>query len=142
VFVYDTTNQLARYHVNGNLMAIDGLYEQAIDAAVLPNVRSVQMPRSLAMGGRNIQEPGDIFDWGLIDDVRVWNYPRSPEQIAQMYVAFAGGTACFGPVEFDVNGDCKADMLDIKKTADTWLECTLVYPGGAADGCLDPVIPD
>jgi len=121
-------------------MAINGLYEQAIDAAVLPNLRSVQMPRSLSMGGRNIQEPGAIFDCGLIDDVRVFNYPVSASGIAQMYVDFvAGGTACIGPVEFDVNGDCKVDWLDIKELADNWLECNLLYAGGAADGCLDPV---
>ena len=72
----------------------------------------------------------DYWD-GKIDDVRVYNYGVSPEEIAQLYYDVTGIATCLNAPIYDLDGDCVVSLADFAKIADAWLTCGL-YP---AAGC-------
>ncbi len=63
---------------------------------------------------------------GLIDDVKIYNYPMDPLEIAQEYTSISGMPVCLTPSSWDFNGDCKVDLEDFADFATNWLECGLV----------------
>ena len=60
---------------------------------------------------------------GLIDDVKVWNYPLSFEELSAEYNAVAGGYGCMTRPEMDLNNDCTVNVLDFAEFAGDWLHC-------------------
>ena len=62
---------------------------------------------------------------GYIDDVRIYNYARSLEEIADEYKAVYPGILCIDPDftgrEFDFNGNCVVDLADFAAMAEAWL---------------------
>ena len=73
----------------------------------------------------------DAYFNGLMDEVRVYNYALSDDQIAAQYVQDNGGAAfCQTKPAYDFTGDCKVTVADFALFADQWLECG-IYP--AAD---------
>jgi hypothetical protein len=63
---------------------------------------------------------------GLIDDLRLYNYPLSAVEAASLYLAGKPGeTICLGSIPYDLNGDCKVDMGDLALLVDAWLQCQL-----------------
>ncbi|AQQ10028.1 Immunoglobulin I-set domain protein [Sedimentisphaera cyanobacteriorum] len=69
-----------------------------------------------------------------MDDVRIYNYALSPEEIAQLYYDVSGEPICIDPPDpaYDLSGpegmpDCKVDMYDFVQIAKKWFECGL-YP--------------
>lgn len=70
--------------------------------------------------------PGLSFT-GSVDDVKVWNYARTCEQVAQDFYDVSGVPGCCGPIadQYDTNEDCKVDIVDIAAFLEDWLECGL-----------------
>ena len=69
---------------------------------------------------------------GLLDDVRIWNYPLDPVTIAKLYIAFKPDEkVCIGSIPMDVSGpdgesDCVVDIFDFTEIAAQWLDCNIV----------------
>ena len=65
---------------------------------------------------------------GIVDDLRLYNYPLSADEVAALYLAGKPGeTICRGSIPYDLNDDCKVDMGDLTLLVDAWLQCQL-YP--------------
>ena len=71
------------------------------------------------------------FFWGILDDVKVYNYARTTEQIANDYLAVKGGWVCNneGTVDltYDFNNDCQVDLGDFALLAADWLNSNRIY---------------
>jgi hypothetical protein len=80
----------------------------------------------LIFGAETVE--GDVSVYlGLMDEVKIWNYPVDKYEIADMYLEFNPGQAlCVEPVEYDLNGDCVMDLEDITVLANNWLGCNIV----------------
>ncbi|MBN2211613.1 MAG: LamG domain-containing protein [Sedimentisphaerales bacterium] len=64
---------------------------------------------------------------GSLDDVRIYNYPLNPFEVATVYTDFMpGATICAEAVPNDLNGDCIVDLADFAIFASTWLNCNEV----------------
>jgi len=68
--------------------------------------------------GRN-SEKTDRFYNGLIDDVRIYNYALSVDEIA--------GILCTEPIKSDLDGNCKVDFRDFALLLSDWLSCNLPW---------------
>lgn len=95
----------------------------ATGTVTLPNV----VTRMNCYLGRS-EWNGDFLFQGLMDDVRIYNYPLSAEDIAQQYldatpeedyVCLPGSN----PLTYDVNKDCRVNLADIAELAQNWLGC-------------------
>ncbi|MBN2064009.1 MAG: hypothetical protein JW745_04325 [Sedimentisphaerales bacterium] len=80
------------------------------------------------------QWPDDPFYTGLIDDLVVYNYALSADEVAELYTSSTGTSICITPIEMDIAGpdgvgvkDCKVDMYDFAALAQMWLKCN-IYP--------------
>ena len=74
---------------------------------------------------------GDAYFTGQLDEIRVYNYALTDDEIAQQYFVDAGVGACQNKPTYDYNGDCKVTVADFAMFATQWLNCGL-YP---ADEC-------
>lgn len=63
--------------------------------------------------------------YGILDDVRIYNYARTTEQIANDYLAVKGGWICnnegAADLTYDFNDDCRIDLADFAMFAADWL---------------------
>lgn len=88
----------------------------------------------ISIGGRETENSVD----GAIDDVRIYSYPLTAVQIAQLYVDFEHDKyVCMEEAEnpltaFDLNKDCMVNLADLALFAAQWLECQR-YPQSACD---------
>ena len=71
---------------------------------------------------------------GALDDVRIYNYALSPEEVGQLYYDVTGEPACVEPPQIgDFDNDCDVDLEDLLSgMISNWLNCGL-YP---MEGCL------
>ncbi|MBN1845210.1 MAG: immunoglobulin domain-containing protein [Sedimentisphaerales bacterium] len=100
---------------------IDGQWENGwVDTAPL----SVQT-KPVVIGAET--DDGQWPYTGLVDDVRVYNYPLSSFDIALLYISIRqSAVICAEPVTIDYNNDCIQDLLDFAIFARTWLLCNNV----------------
>lgn len=63
---------------------------------------------------------------GLLDDVRIWNYPLDKYEIADLYLEFKDGPVCIESIEYDFDADCVMNINDIMVLAENWLGCNIV----------------
>ncbi|TFG48059.1 MAG: hypothetical protein E4H40_05325 [Candidatus Brocadiia bacterium] len=99
---------------------------------MLPNLTT------FGIGARNPSDIAYMFDQGLFDDIRIYNYGLSPLNVASLYTEFiTDESVCLNGVypQFDLNGDCVFDIEDFAEIAATWLECNLV------PDCIEPQLP-
>lgn len=76
-----------------------------------------------------VQEPAGTFDYaGLIDELSIWTYPLTQNEIAQMYANTSGNSVCVAKVEYDFNDDCIVDLGDFAMLAQAWLNTNIVVP--------------
>lgn len=71
----------------------------------------------------------DVLDspvTGMIDDVKIYNYPLAPLEIATEYATISGTPVCLTKPALDYNGNCKVDMYDFAEFAAHWLDCGIV----------------
>ena len=82
-------------------------------------------------------EQGQAPYTGVLDDVRLWNYPLSAVEIAEFYLEFIEGEdICVNEhqdwLELSFVGGpgdpsfCKIDIEDIAEFLTAWMECNLV----------------
>ncbi|HRU15031.1 MAG TPA: immunoglobulin domain-containing protein [Anaerohalosphaeraceae bacterium] len=113
VVVHDPVTTLATLYKNGVPIASGGV--------AVPN----NIVRTSNFIGRS-NWTADAYYAGRIDDVRIYNYPLSEEEIAALYAAAEGPYCRFRP-EFDLTGDCYVKLDDFAVLAQHWLECGF-YP--------------
>ncbi len=82
---------------------------------------------NLIIGGASVT--GSYYNYlGSVDDVRIYNYPLSPSQIAEVYREMKGGWICLGVPAMDTTGpegvsDCRVDIYELAAYAEAWLDC-------------------
>jgi len=72
----------------------------------------------IGKGGKD--ETADAGWDGLLDDVRIYDYALSADQIVQLL--------CDRRPRGDLNRDCKVNLLDLVILASSWLDCGLILP--------------
>lgn len=75
---------------------------------------------------------GDAYYTGRMDEVRIYNYGKTPAEILAMYLEFRP-YACSGSLTYDFDGNCKVDLADFARFATQWLSCNRV----PVDTCLE-----
>ncbi len=97
----------------------------------IPNVLS----RNLCFIGRSNWPEWDSLYAGWMDDLRLYNYALTAEEVADVYLEPEDiDYACVQPVAFDLDGDCRIDLGDFAILAERWLNC------GRYPACI-PSIP-
>ncbi len=69
----------------------------------------------------------DAYFNGQLDEIRVYNYALTADEIAAQYYADGGVPACQVKPEADLNNDCQVTIADVAIMAAGWLDCGL-YP--------------
>ena len=70
---------------------------------------------------------------GQIDDFKIYNYAKTAEDIAREYmevrtdVEFICNMDDYDLADWDYNGNCRVDLLDLVEVAEHWLLDYLVY---------------
>ena len=96
-------------------MYVDGMLE-AVSAFTLANG-----PESTFRIGRN-DSLTERFE-GSIDDMQVFNFDLSAEEVVDIYFGETGTPTCiYGNPAADINGDCDVNLLDIAEVAGEWLD--------------------
>jgi hypothetical protein len=102
-------------------------------AAVTIDLSNVALPVTpVSIGGL-----GTDAIKGGVDEVRMYDYPLTPTQIAAMYLGFKpGGFICAeldgGISAYDLNKDCRINMADFALIATQWLECNRIPTGSCS----------
>jgi hypothetical protein len=110
---YDASSHSMKLFVDGDQRAAGTI-----------NLANAPLPaQEIAIGGL-----GTDAIRGAIDEVRIYNYPLTPAQIAEMYVGFRPGEyICVevenGIADYDLNKDCRINLADFALLASEWLEC-------------------
>lgn len=85
-----------------------------------PNILS----RNLCFIGRSNWPEWDSLYAGWMDDLRLYNYALSAQEVADVYLEREDiEYACIQPVAFDLDGDCRIDLSDLAILAERWLNC-------------------
>lgn len=64
----------------------------------------------------------DSFYAGMMDDMRIFNYAITADQVADLYSGVVG-SYCRNRPTYDFNGDCLVTLEDFLYFADYWLDC-------------------
>lgn len=86
------------------------------------------------IGGNNARGTVDTFfkSGSMLDDLKIYNYALTPEQVAAEFKAVTGNTLCivtsFDGDYYDRNGDCVVDLADFADFAAAWLATGLYQP--------------
>jgi len=115
---YDAASLTTRMYNNGELVATGSgfTYGTGVNSG-------------FKLGCNN--DNGSEFFYGVLDDVKVYNYARTTEQIAQDYLAVRGGWVCnyeLYDLPYDFNNDCIVDLADFAIFAEKWLDSYRIYP--------------
>ena len=72
---------------------------------------------------------GNLAFNGVLDDIRIYNYALSAEDVADIWYDVTGEPICVHPPDaaFDQDGDCLVTLADFAAFAGHWLECGF-YP--------------
>ncbi len=75
----------------------------------------------LVVGATN--NAGEILNnWdGLLDEIKIYNYPLTVEEIALEWQQGTGEVLCLHPPLYDLDNDCKIDMTDLILLAGEWI---------------------
>ena len=117
----DTTT-FGKIYINGQYGGRDGLYQPS------------ELPKPLNYIGKaiNTTDTPPNFN-GLIDEFKIYNYARTAEEIAQEYmdvmtnVEFICDMEDYDLADWDYDGNCQVDLLDLVEIAEKWLQNYLVY---------------
>lgn len=113
---YDATLKEGKIYVDGLLR------EQTVNTGV-PEIS----PADLIFGAE--LPDGSVNYIGLLDDVRIWNYPIDEYVAATLWTDFNPGTTiCVEDYPMDISGpagtpDCIVDLYDFAAIAEEWLVC-------------------
>ena len=107
----------ARLYVNGQLEGTGTITHDPVDiAATLNYVGKSQYP--------------DPFFNGIIDDMKVYSYARTTEEIAQDFLSLKDGWVCNNELydlPYDFDGNCQVDIGDFAIFAAAWMDSYRIY---------------
>ncbi len=110
----------ARMYVNGELEATNTVFTL--------NPIQVNMATNFIADSQYVADP--YFN-GLVDDLKIYNYARTTQQIADDYLDVRGDYICNNEVEalvYDFNDDCRTNLEDFAMFATEWLDTNRIYP--------------
>jgi len=116
------TGDTARLYINGTYANKGTIAHNPIDAAGPNNFLGES------------QWTSDPFFNGVIDDLMIYNYARTAEQIANDYMAVKGAYVEYicdmelYDLKYDFNNDCIVDIEDFAEFAATWMDSFRIYP--------------
>ena len=111
---YDDATGIAKWFINGEQVgtfgedlpiSFDGFQGQSL---YVGNCKSATSPQPYA---------------GLIDDLRLYNYPQEPVEVAVEYTNVIGGEICVELPAGDFTGDCYVNINDLVDFVESWLDC-------------------
>jgi hypothetical protein len=112
----------ATFDNGGTSIYVDGV----IDAcSSIVNYNNWTPDANMCIGTNLIADANTRFD-GAIDDVRLYNYPLSKVEMANIYLE-TEPYVCTASKAADLNGDCKVNFSDFVIFAQDWL-ITVDYP--------------
>lgn len=109
---------------------VDGELTNQVTSPVIPTIHTDPL-----LFGAQLPDGTNAYV-GVLDDIKVYSYPLSGEEIAEMYTSLNPGEwVCvggIGSVDGDVSGpegtpDCRVDLYDFAVFAQQWLDCAR-YP--------------
>ncbi|MBI9017591.1 MAG: hypothetical protein JEZ07_10065 [Phycisphaerae bacterium] len=124
---HDAVNQTSSIFVDGIV---------ARRAAQTNEIRLTDNPVKI---GTNNDGTAQYFA-GLVDELSIWNYALTEEEIGQMYVNVTGETICTSPVLYDFGGgevteeypngqpDCIVNLVDFAIFVNAWMDNNFVGP--------------
>jgi hypothetical protein len=102
---------------------IDGILRSS-SSGVLTKFSAWQYPMVLL--GRNVRGRVDGIFEGWLDDLKIYNYAFTSQEIVMQWYQDTGKKICmYGPPTYDMNGDCKVDLNDFLLFASYWLDSGL-----------------
>lgn len=116
---YDHMTKLRRIYVNGSF----------VDEKEEPDDLLVETTQYFGIGW---QKNDNAFNdksfpfYGAIDDVKIWNYALTTQEMATEYYTFTGDAVCWEAVPYDTNGDCIFNLADLAVYMQSWLDCNIV----------------
>jgi hypothetical protein len=113
-YAYNSVTGQASWYINNSLLWSGGRAFTGFDST--DNLIFVGAYKTLAATR--------LYD-GIIDDMRLYNYPLSTTEIGKLYAQGTGTTLCLKSVPNDLNGDCRVDFGDFALLASNWLKCNL-----------------
>ncbi len=64
---------------------------------------------------------------GALDEVKIYNYALTPEEVAEMYMADTGAqSVCRQYHQYDFDRNCYVDLGDLAVLAANWMNCNIV----------------
>ncbi len=117
----DVVSGIKRVYVNGLMEAEN----DAVSMALNPD-----QVMTIGAGSNETPDHGFFFN-DLIDDVRIYSYAKTADEVALLYHEITGKEVCTGYPEYDVTGpegkpDCVVDLYEFAEFAQHWLECNIV----------------
>ncbi len=109
---YDAASQTLSLYVDG-ILVNSGLRTAAVTTNSEPLVLGAEL------------SDGSVDYAGLLDEVRIWSYPRSKEEIGQEYYDVTGVVPCindFAGSVYDFDDNCIVDLADFAIFAAYWLD--------------------
>ncbi|OXU15792.1 LamG-like jellyroll fold domain-containing protein [Sedimentisphaera salicampi] len=114
-------DEQGKLYVNGTLAAVGGPFKTS------RNELPVQLMSDMRDENGTLWRP----TYGVFDEIKMYNYALSSDEVAEQYYQITGETVCTEPespvLQFDFNGDCKVDLADFALMAGDWNESNL-YP--------------
>ncbi|HOT73879.1 MAG TPA: immunoglobulin domain-containing protein [Anaerohalosphaeraceae bacterium] len=111
---------------------VDGLLVHGFNFVFPSTFVDWQYP--MAVLANNVRGTVGEFFPGQVDDLRIYNYRMTPEEIAQLYYEVSGIRPCiYGNPDFDISGpegtpDCVVNLYDFAAFAASWFESGLFVP--------------
>lgn len=111
-----------------------GAYDDTDAMTILHNTAAELLPSSvtsgttpLVIGGASMTN--SYYNYlGSVDDIRIYNYPLTQTQIADVYKEMNSNWICMGISDLDTTGpqgvpDCRVDIYEIAEIGLNWLNC-------------------
>jgi hypothetical protein len=102
---------------------VDGLFEEEIGPVYTFSITSEPFIIGNELTTTQPDSSTAPFE-GLVDDLRVYNYPLPATEVGQRYAEYAGAFCLSNPAP-DLSGDCVVNIEDVAILAAGWLECNL-----------------
>ena len=80
----------------------------------------------LVFGAARATGQGDMQ--GLLDEVSIWSYAISPEDVAKLYANMTGESVCKEIPLYDFDKNCVVNFADFVEIARTWQNSNIVSP--------------
>ncbi|MBN1795375.1 MAG: immunoglobulin domain-containing protein [Sedimentisphaerales bacterium] len=107
--IYDPTTGMLKLYVDGRFNTESG-----------PNFTVPATNNEPLVFGAETQT-GFVSYTGLLDEVKIFDYPLSPTDVAILYTDFVEDHICAEPPDNDSDNDCDVDLEDFAEFAQIWL---------------------